>query len=195
MQMREGIGFPSSCKVLVPYCRPMSWRDPNGFYRTLGITPMSSDEEVRKAGRALLARYHPDGPEPDEEKFLDVQDAYRTLTEDRVAYDSTPDDHVLVTEANKTRSDITTLKSSYAGWGYFSEVPRATDDSVAVWAYEHYLAQALAIPTTMPRLAVVLIQGKGNPWVDDGLIYVPVSEIEGRVVATSEKHSEAQGQG
>ena len=195
MQMREGIGFPSACKALVPYVRPFTWRDPNGLYRALGLTPMASDDEVRKAGRALLSRYHPDGDEPDLDKFLEIEDAYRVLTTDREAYDATPDKHVMVTETNKTSPDLTPVKPAYAGWGYFSEVPRATDDSVAVWAYEQYLAQALAMPTTLPRLSVVLIEGRGNPWIDDGLIYIPTSDIKGRVVATSGAHPEAQGQG
>lgn len=197
MQIRKGVGFPSTCKVVVVYRRPPCWKDPNHFYRLLGLTPNASDEEVRNAGRKLLARYHPDGPEPDEEKFLATEEAYRCLRDKRDEYDATPADHVMVTESNKESPKLVHMEpeSRYNSWSYFSEVPRATDDSVAVWAYEQYLAPALKTPTTLPRIAVVLIQANGDPWIDDGLIYIPVSDIRGKMVATSEDHSEADRQG
>lgn len=196
MKIRHGVGFPSTCQEVVLYRRPPRWHDANGFYRLLGLTPAASDDEVRKAGRALLRQYHPDGTEPDHETFLAVQEAYKTLTTDRTTYDQTPPGHVLVTESNKLDPELTTSRSSdYTGWSYFSEVPRVTDDSVALWAYEQYLAQALATPTSLPRLSVALVQQSGEPWIDDGLIYVPMSDVQGMMVATSGTNSEAQRQG
>lgn len=195
MQLRHGVGFPSTCRELVPYRRPPCWRDANGFYRLLGLTPAASDDEVRKAGRALLRRYHPDGTEPDQATFLAVEEAYRTLTSEREVYDHTPAGHVMVTESNKSDPGLVPVGSKYTGWSYFSEVPRVTDDSVALWAYEQLLAQALATPTSLSRVSVALVQGSGEPWIDDGLIYVPMSDIEGRMVATSGANPEAQRQG
>lgn len=181
MQLRKGVGFPSTHKGLDLYRKAPCWRDPNLFYRRLGLTPEASDEEIKKAGRELLRRYHPDGSSPDPEAFLAVEEAYRCLRDNRNVYDMTPDNHVMVTARNHNDPDLVHMPHRYEGWSYFSEVPRATDDAVALWAYEHYLEQALATPTTMPRIAVALIQGKGTPWLDDGLIYVPVSEIQGKL--------------
>lgn len=197
MQIRKGVGFPSTCKVVVAYRRPPCWKDPNHFYRRLGLTPNASDDEVRNAGRKLLALHHPDGAEPDEEKFLAIEEAYHYLRNKRDAYDAIPVDHVMLTESNKDDPKMVHMnpKSRYTGWSYFSEVPRATDDSVAVWAYEQYLALALKTPTTLPRIAAVLIQGEGDPWIEDGLIYVPMSDIPGKMVATPEDHSGADRQG
>lgn len=189
MQLRRGVGFPSSCRELVLYRRPVTWHDANGFYRILGVTPAASDDEIRHVGRSLLARYHPDGPEPDQDKFLAVEEAYRSLRDNREIYDQVPDGHVMVTDNNRHDSRLIHMEGppkQYDGWSYFSEVPRATDDAIAVWAYETFLEEVLRQQTTLPRIAVALIQGIGDPWVDDGLIYVPVSEIEGRVATTPE---------
>ena len=198
MQLRRGVGFPSACRDLVPYERPVTWRDANGFYRILGVTPAASDDEIRRAGRCLLARYHPDGPEPDQDKFLIVEEAYRNLRDKRDTYDHVPDGHVMVTDQNRSDSRIHRMEGppkEYNGWSYFSEVPRTTDDAIAVWAYETFLDDALRTTTTMPLIAVALIQGSGDPWVDDGLIYVPVSEIEGKIRSTTEPASGAERQG
>ena len=195
MKMREGIGFPSTCKDMDIYRRPICWQDTNGLYRLLGVSPAASDSEVRKAGRDLLRKYHPDGTQPDTERFLAVEEAYRVLTTERERYDSTPAGHVMVTESNRHSPNLTPVSPAYSGWNYFSEVPRATDDSVALWAYEQYLAQALATPTTLPRVSVVLIQSEGEPWIDDGLIYIPMSDIRCTMNTTSGADPEAHRQG
>ena len=185
MHLREGIGFPSVCRELVPYQRPVAWRDPNGFYRLLGLTPAASDKEIRRVGRKLLAQHHPDGPEPDEEQFLCISEAYRVLVEDRDTYDALPEGYVMVTEDTKASDCLELVRSTrYSGWSYFSEVPRVGDDALATRAYECYLEHALRLPTTLPRISVALIEGSGNPWIEDGLIYVPVSDIRGTVGAT-----------
>ena len=60
-------------------------RDP---YQTLGITPGVSDEEVRKAYRRLVQKYHPDhngGSEESERRFEEVQEAYAKIRELRKA--------------------------------------------------------------------------------------------------------------
>ena len=66
----------------------MSERD---FYEVLGVTRTASEEEIRKAYRALARTYHPDVSEaPDAaEKFNEITEAYETLSdpEKRKAYD------------------------------------------------------------------------------------------------------------
>jgi DnaJ domain len=60
-------------------------RDP---YETLGISPGVADEEVRKAYRRLVQKYHPDhngGSEESERRFEEVQEAYAKIRELRQA--------------------------------------------------------------------------------------------------------------
>lgn len=52
------------------------------YYYFLGISPNSSDEEIKKAYRKLSLKYHPDKNENDdffENRFREVQEAYETL--------------------------------------------------------------------------------------------------------------------
>ena len=54
-------------------------------YQVLGVSPTASDDEVKKAYRALCKRYHPDANvgKPDaaqaERKFMEVQQAYEEI--------------------------------------------------------------------------------------------------------------------
>ncbi len=56
-------------------------------YAVLGISPDATDEELKRTYRELSKRYHPDAnpddPEAAEEKFKDVQAAYRQIVEAR----------------------------------------------------------------------------------------------------------------
>jgi curved DNA-binding protein len=63
------------------------------YYTILGVTPNSSEEEIRKKYRHLAMQYHPDRNPDDpvsEEKFKEVAEAYGVLTdpEKRREYDS-----------------------------------------------------------------------------------------------------------
>ncbi|MBE0701193.1 MAG: molecular chaperone DnaJ, partial [Acholeplasmataceae bacterium] len=55
--------------------------DKRDFYEVLGIAKGASDDDIKKAYRALAKKYHPDvSKEPDaEKKFKEVQEAYDTL--------------------------------------------------------------------------------------------------------------------
>ena len=58
-------------------------------YEVLGIPRNASDQEVKKAYRALSRKYHPDAnvdkpnPEMYEEKFKQIQQAYQTIMDER----------------------------------------------------------------------------------------------------------------
>lgn len=66
----------------------MSKRD---YYEILGISKDSTKEDIKKAYRKLVKKYHPDvnKEEGSEEKFKEVQEAYEVLSDDtkRKAYD------------------------------------------------------------------------------------------------------------
>lgn len=61
-------------------------RDP---YQVLGVSPGASDEEIKKAYRALSRRYHPDANidnpnrEAAEERFKEVQQAYDQIMKEK----------------------------------------------------------------------------------------------------------------
>jgi len=62
------------------------------YYETLGVSPSSSDEEIKKAYRKLARKYHPDlnpGDKSAEGRFKSVQEAYDVLsdTKKRQMYD------------------------------------------------------------------------------------------------------------
>lgn len=56
-------------------------------YKVLGIGSDATDGELKKAYRALSKKYHPDAnpddPEAAEEKFKEIQEAYRQITDAR----------------------------------------------------------------------------------------------------------------
>ena len=58
-------------------------------YQILGISPSASDDEVKKAYRTLSKKYHPDANIGNShqaeytEKFKEVQNAYKTIMDER----------------------------------------------------------------------------------------------------------------
>jgi DnaJ-domain-containing protein 1 len=70
-------------------------RDPD-FYKLLGVSRLSTEDEIRKAYRKLVLDLHPDrnpGNSDAEERFKKVQEAYQTVSEAnrRAEYDLTLD--------------------------------------------------------------------------------------------------------
>lgn len=65
--------------------------DKKDYYEVLGIAKDSSKEDIKKAYRKLVKKYHPDVNKASdaEEKFKEVQEAYEVLSDDskRSAYD------------------------------------------------------------------------------------------------------------
>ncbi len=63
------------------------------YYKILGVDPSASQEEIKKAYRKLVLKYHPDrnpGDKEAEERFKEINEAYEVLgdPEKRAQYDS-----------------------------------------------------------------------------------------------------------
>lgn len=52
---------------------------PRDYYDILGVKKDASDDEVKRAFRALAHKHHPDKPGGDAEKFKEINSAYQTL--------------------------------------------------------------------------------------------------------------------
>ena len=71
--------------------KAMFFKDPAADYKILEIAPTASDDEVKKAYRAMAKKFHPDkvshlGPEhqePAKQKFQKVQEAYESIKRQR----------------------------------------------------------------------------------------------------------------
>lgn len=59
------------------------------YYETLGLQPNCSQADIKKTYRALAMKHHPDRG-GDEKKFKEIEEAYRTLSDDqkRAEYDA-----------------------------------------------------------------------------------------------------------
>ncbi len=58
--------------------------DKRDYYEVLGISKTASDDEIKKAFRAMAKKYHPDmhpGDKEAEEKFKEAQEAYAVLSD------------------------------------------------------------------------------------------------------------------
>jgi len=64
----------------------MEYKD---YYQILGVDRSASEADIKKAYRKLAAKYHPDKPTGDEEKFKEISEAYEVLSdsEKRQMYD------------------------------------------------------------------------------------------------------------
>lgn len=86
------------------------------FYERLGISKTATEEEIKKAYRTLVQKYHPD-KNPDnkesEEFFKLIAEAYETLTDDdkKIKYDSS-----LLPQKNVTGSNLDAWKESMRGY-------------------------------------------------------------------------------
>src|SRR5215217_9535658 len=56
------------------------------LYKLLGLSRNASEEEIRKAHRKLVRKYHPDTNPEDlqaEERFKEIQQAYEVLSDEK----------------------------------------------------------------------------------------------------------------
>lgn len=50
------------------------------YYQILGVSNEASQDDIKKAFRALAHKYHPDKKQGDEEKFKEINQAYQILS-------------------------------------------------------------------------------------------------------------------
>ncbi|MBE5869494.1 MAG: J domain-containing protein [Lachnospiraceae bacterium] len=122
-------------------------------YQTLGVARNATDEEIKKAYRALSRKYHPDAnvnnpnKEQAEEKFKEIQRAYQDIMKMRSGgYDETADYrgyggfHGQEGQYRQAGGETDYLKSaaSYIRAGYYKEalnVLSQIQDRGALWYY------------------------------------------------------------
>jgi hypothetical protein len=88
------------------------------YYRTLGVLPEASDEEIKKAYRKLAMRYHPDrtnGDKAEEEWFKQINEAYAVLADQAKK-------HTLTCQTNQYFLPISALKSSALGFDILKKI-------------------------------------------------------------------------
>lgn len=118
-------------------------RDP---YSTLGVPPSATDDEIKKAYRALCRKYHPDvnrdNPQFAEEKFKEIGEAYRQIMDMRQGktngYNSYQD-------ATSTSDARLRAASVYIQRGYFREAINTLNSITernALWYYLSAVANA-----------------------------------------------------
>lgn len=136
-------GFPC-CNRELALRRP-NLNDPNNFYRMLGVKPWADERTIKAAGRALLRRYHPDGEEPNRDRFEELERAYRTLTDQktRAAYDATPDGYVYVVD--------NTINLMFDALGDIEQVKAKLLTSPTFWSFYSYGPQECAGDTKLAQ--------------------------------------------
>jgi curved DNA-binding protein CbpA len=92
----KGIGYPSCSRALARI--PPNHNDANGYYELLGVKPWSPIAEIKSAIRRLLAKYHPDGAEPDLKMFMRIKEIASCLLNPihKANYDSIPQGRKLI---------------------------------------------------------------------------------------------------
>jgi molecular chaperone DnaJ len=126
-------------------------RDP---YEVLGISRDATDEEVKKAYRKLSRKYHPDAninnPHKDEaeEKFKEVQTAYRQIMDERTGRKRTTDYGGYGSQGAQNEYQENPefqAAANYINAGHFREALNVLNNMsarTALWYYLHAAANA-----------------------------------------------------
>lgn len=116
-------------------------------YATLGVSPSATDDEIKKAYRALCRKYHPDvnrdNPHAAEEKFKEISEAYRSIMDMRSG--KSKSSYSDYTSSSDTLDARLRAASVYIQRGYFREAINTLNSITernAMWYYLSAVANA-----------------------------------------------------
>ena len=117
--------------------------DPNGYYYLLGLkgSKNPSKDEIRSAFRAMAKIYHPDGENPNLEKFHKIEQAYSILINDETRYIY---DRLKFDEAWPDETTIPLLKRVEVPEPVAKEIPRKQDNPTG---FVYYIEEGVPEPT------------------------------------------------
>lgn len=117
-------------------------------YSVLGVPKTATNDEIKKAYRALCRKYHPDtnpdNPELAEEKFKEVGEAYRNIMDERSGK-RTNSDFSGYQSSGDTSDARLRAASVYIQRGYFREAINtlnSIENRTAMWYYLSAVANA-----------------------------------------------------
>lgn len=180
----EGIGFPSANRALAVI--PRFSHDVNGYYRAIGVLPGASNDEIRRAVRVLLRRYHPDGVEPDQELFARMVTVRDVLLDSarRQNYDNLPPGQLFIDPEIRDLMDQMGVPLAAAvpfqqpelpkanDYDYYADDPQPGDDLLASGWYPFLLKLAPAFGYT-GVIKVLIYDGGPRFAYRSGLFYIP----------------------
>jgi hypothetical protein len=171
-------GFPHSSREIA--IRPKNQNDPNGYYDFLGLDPSATTKEIREAYYAMARYVHPDGSNPNKEKFEMLSQIYETLTDPnkKLQYEMTEEGHAYVgnIEMHELReryganiAEITEEKLDNPT--HFSYYGSKQDNDLAQEWYEILGAAMWALDIKSP-IKLCLFSGR-EPHILPGVIVIP----------------------
>jgi len=181
-------GLYPSCSRALARRRPNT-NDANGYYEFLGLFPWASPDEIRAAARAGFKRWHPDGSQPDEAKFIRLKEIAGTLLDPdaKAAYDSVPNDGLWIDSQTREalagaleaqlevaiEEALPVPAPAAEGWDWFSDYLRDGDGELASGWYDH-LVDAAPLAGYTRTIKVMLTDDPAPRWMQRaGIVAVP----------------------
>lgn len=135
-------------------------------YKVLGVSPDASDEEIKRAYRKLIRRYHPDSNinNPDKEKaalmFENVQKAYDSIMNQRKGDRSYSYSNETTGYGESDNDNVLRAAANYINAGYYQEALNALNSisTLSRGAEWFYLASAASAGTGNMDIAMSYIQ-------------------------------------
>lgn len=183
---REGVGYPTANRELAR--RVPTYRDPNGYYRMLGLEPDATDRDVKRRCRMLMAWHHPDGKFPDREVFERVSEVYDIIGDpvERARYDHTPEGAIYVDSLVKRDIEEMTRQKGVdaesvlhveppSRWTYLYEGSAEDGDDALAERWYGVLLDAAAESGYRGRIRLVF-SPSGDHYMWDGEVMIPRCE-------------------
>ena len=133
----------------------METKDP---YKALGLSREASQEDIRKAHRKLVRKYHPDANPEDpraEERFKEIQQAYEVLSDDNKRWEYDKRFHTSSKEA-PGRADARGARAKTGGGTAHGTSERANRDRGATFTLGYLIGIVLvALVIALPILLIL----------------------------------------